>query len=141
MTLAEAMAVVVSRGEGILGRYETRGGPKNAYGVQLKSKSGWDAYGFKLKSGELHSGWLNFCSDMLYGYDRYLPGGFEAFVTNTEREARQLGAPTLRSFSGASMQIVASWSIGNDRLSFGVEKFDGEFSFSKSYEDLSRCPG
>jgi hypothetical protein len=140
MTLAEAMAVLISRGEGVLDRFQISGGPKNAYGVQIKSKSGWGSYGVKLKGGELHGGWLLFCSDVLYGYDRFLPGGFEAFVTNAEREARRLGAPTLQSLSGASMQIIASWSMGNDRLSLGLDKFDGEFSFSRVYENLSVCP-
>jgi hypothetical protein len=143
MTLAQAMAVTLSHGEGILGRFETpgiRGGPRNAYMVQLKRKAGWDSHGPKLASGETNSGRLIFCSDVLYAYDRYLPGGFEAFVTSTEREARQRGAPTLQSFSGASMSISASWSAGSDGPSFDLEKFDGQFYFSRSHEDPSVCP-
>lgn len=139
MTLAEAMTVIRSHGKGVLNRFEVRGAVKNTYSLTLKGKVGWD-YGYKLMSGELTSGSLTFCSDILYGYDRYLAGGFEGFVTNTERETGRLGNPTLQSFTGASMQISASWSTGNDRLSFGLEKFDGQFYFSQSYEDLSRCP-
>lgn len=137
MTLAEAMAVVVSRGEGTIHRAEVAGGPKNSYSVILKSKSG--AYGYKLRSGELQSGLLTFCSDVLFGYDRLLPGGFEAFVTNTEREARRLGAPVLEAHS-VNMSIIASWTMGNDRQSFSVDKLEFQFNFSRSYENVSRCP-
>jgi hypothetical protein len=140
MTLAEAMAVVASYGQGALNRIKVSGGPKNAYSVTIGGKNGWNSYGYKLSSGELQTGAVHFCSDVLYGYDRLLPGGFEAFVKNTEREASRLGAATLQSFSRAPMQIVASWSLGNDSLSFGLDKFYGEFSFSRAWENLSVCP-
>src|SRR5262245_46733473 len=84
MALAEALAILTSHGGHVHYRSPLRGAPKNAHAVS--SKSG---------SFELHGGaTLTFWSDVLYGYNRDLPGGFRAFVTTTAETARRLGAPT-----------------------------------------------
>ena len=130
MTLAEATAAVLSSGDIV----DSRVGIAGADGRTVKNK-----YSLGVR-GAHRNAWLSFCSDVLYRYDRFLPGGFEAFVRSTEQEARRLDrAATLRSIS-LKMEIIASWDIGNDQLSFSAEKFEGRFNFARSYEDFSRCP-
>jgi hypothetical protein len=124
MTIAEATKAVLAQGDTIDRRMELR--ERN------------DAYLLKVTSG-----WLSFCSDVLYAYRRFLPGGFEAFVLNTERETKRLGAPALQSIP-LQLELVASWTVGQDLLTFAVSKEHGanNFTFSRGYEDSTveqRC--
>jgi len=124
MSESEAMNVVLSRGEKIEHR------------VEMADRKG--AYSLSVPGAR-----LTFCSDVLYEYTRFLPGGFEAFVQNTERVAKVLGPPLFESYAVKS-EISASWPLGEDRLSYAVSKDDDKnvFTFSRQDDDTSnerRC--
>ena len=118
MTLAEATKTILSQGESVERKVDISG-LRNAYFLQLRN------------------GWLGFCLDLLYSYDRFLPGGFEAFVVNAEKEERRRGAPTLRSIA-EKFEIIATWHAGEDRFALAVSKEGpNRFVFSRVYEDLA----
>ena len=124
MSVAEVTKVMLARGESIDRRVEI-GGRKGAYLLSVKS------------------GWLGFCSDALYSYSRFLPGGFVAFVVSTDREAKRLGAPTLQSIT-EKLELIATWDLGRDLYSFAISKeLDADtFTFSRSHENVTieqRC--
>jgi hypothetical protein len=126
MSVAEVTKVMLERGESIDRRVEN-GSLKDAYLLSFGHKSGW----------------LVFCRDVLYGYNRFLPGGYEAFVVNTERAAKRLGAPTLES-SKLKLELIATWNLGRDRFSYAISKEldQNVFTFSFDHEDTEieqRC--
>jgi hypothetical protein len=124
MTVAEVTKVMLAKGESIDRRAEI-GGRKGAYLLSVKS------------------GWLGFCSDVLYSYNRFLPGGFVAFVVNVDREAKRLGAPKLQSIT-EKLELIASWDLGRDLYSLALSKElnTDVFTFSRDHEDTTieqRC--
>jgi hypothetical protein len=85
------------------------------------------------------SGWLGFCSDVLFSYTRFLPGGYVAFVANTDRDAKRLGhKPSLWSIT-EKLEIVATWDLGRDLFSYAISKelSSDVFTFSRSHEDTT----
>jgi hypothetical protein len=125
MSVAEVTKVMLARGESIDRRAEVSD-RTNQYLLSVKS------------------GWLGFCSDVLFSYNRFLPGGYAAFVVNTDREAKRLGhKPSLWSIT-EKLEIIATWDLGRDLYSFAVSKEldTNEFTFSRSHEDTTieqRC--
>jgi hypothetical protein len=124
MTVAEVTRVMLARGESIDRRVEI-GDRKGAYLLSVKS------------------GWLSFCSDVLYSYNRFLPGGFAAFVVNVDREAKRLGAPKLQSVT-MKLELIAYWDLGKDLYSLALSKElnSDVFTFSRDHEDTmleQRC--
>ena len=124
MPLAEVTKIMLGRGQTLSHKVGV-GERKNAYMIAVGG------------------GWLQFCEDVLYGWDRVLQqAGFEAFVLFTERETQRLGQrPTLQSIS-TKFELIATWDLGRDLLSYGLSKDRDGWRFSRGHEDTSleqRC--
>jgi hypothetical protein len=128
MGVGEVTKIMLGRGESIKHKVAV-GGRNNAYMLAVTS------------------GWIAFCEDTLYGWDRVLPGGFTAFVALTERETKRLGRkPTLESITDAKFELIATWDLGQDLLQYALSYWGSKdpepWRFSRNYEDTlveQRC--
>lgn len=117
MALAEATKVALARGVTL--KNHVRTDRKDAYFVATSN------------------GWLAFCRDVLYGYEKVHPGGFETFVMELEKEqSSRRVRPTLTGIA-VKFELLAVWDDGDQRVTLGLSRnySTKEFLFSKSYDD------